>query len=108
VATLILDTPRDVPFFTLRTRLDDKDFILDFSYNHREEAFYMSVLDSEEQPLALGVKVITNVSLLRWFFGDQFPAGDLVAASTTTDKSQPKLGELGIGRRCELTYYEPA
>jgi hypothetical protein len=54
----------------------------------------------------LGLKLVTNLPLLRFYhFRENVPSGDLIVTCTTTNKSPPKLGELGKGLRCELTYF---
>jgi hypothetical protein len=98
-----------LPFYTLRTRLDDSDYTLEFNYSVRAERYYLNVYDSEDVQLVAGLKLVPNVALFRFYkFRDGMPQGELVVTATGTDGSPPKLGELGKGLRCELTYFTTA
>lgn len=98
-----------LPFYTLRTRLDDSDYTLEFNYSPRAERYYLNVYDADDVLLAAGLKLITNIPLLHFYkFRSGMPQGELMVAATGSDASPPKLGELGKDLRCELTYFTAA
>lgn len=104
----VLNT-QDNPYYRMRSRLDGRDYVLDFSYNEREERWYLDIYDEAEVPLAMGLKLIANWSLLfRYRYDPRMPQGEMVVADTTGDGTPPTLLELGINKRCELIYWSQA
>jgi hypothetical protein len=60
------------------------DFLLDFDWNGRASAWFLSVYSADEAPLVLGIKVVSNRPLLHRFRSTPgLPAGDLVAVDFT-------------------------
>ena len=107
MATLLIPTSPGVPYFTQKTRLDGRDFLLRFAYNERAERFSLSIFDESEQPVLLGLLLVANWPLLRHYRADaRLPPGELMAVDLTGDGSPPTLDELGEGKRVELTYFE--
>jgi hypothetical protein len=97
------------PYYTIRVRLDERDYTLEFYYATRSERWYLSLFDTEDNPLVCGLKLVTNVALLRsHHHKPEIPPGELIVTCSTLDKSPPKLQELGLldeGKRCTLTYF---
>lgn len=107
MATLLIPTSPGVPYFTQKTRLDGRDFLLRFAYNERAERFSLSIFDESEQPILRGLWLVTNWPLLRRYRADiRLPPGELMVVDLSGDGSPPTLDELGEGKRCELTYFE--
>ena len=107
MATLRIPTTPDVAYSQQKTRLDGRDYILRFAYNERTERWYLSILDDQEEPLVMGIKLVANWPLLRSYQWDErVPPGELMVMSLTTDETPPTFEDLGEGRRCELTYFE--
>jgi hypothetical protein len=102
----------DDPFYTIRVRLDEADYTLEFYYSTRQQRYYLHLSDAEDTPLVLGLKLVANVRLLRSYkHRDGMPSGELMVVCSSTDQSPPKLGELGLlddGKRCSLVYYPAA
>lgn len=98
------------PFYTIRTRLDDSDFTLEFTYSDRASRYFLNIYDVNDVLLVAGLKLVPNVQLLKYYAHvPGMPPGELVvSALDSTDGSPPKLGELGVGLRCELTYFTAA
>jgi hypothetical protein len=109
MATLLIPTSPGVPYFTQKTRLDGRDYLLRFAYNERAERFSLSIYDESDEPLIEGLWLVANWPLLRHYRHDaRLPPGELWVSDLTGDGSPPRLDELGEGRRCELTYFEAA
>ncbi len=107
MAALLIPTVLDAEYWTQKTRLDGRDYLLRFSYNQRLDRYFLDLLDDEETPLVQGIRLVTNWPLLRHYRWDErVPPGELMAISLQTDVTPPRFGELGEGRRCELTYFE--
>lgn len=106
MAVVLIPTTPGAPYHTQKTRLDGRDYVLQFAWNEREARWYLSLFDEEEQPLALGIKLVANWPLLRFYrFDPRVPPGELMVVDLTGDGSPPGLDELGAGKRCELTYF---
>lgn len=106
MATLLIPTVLDAEYWTQKTRLDGRDYLLRFSYNQRLDRYFLDLLDDEETPLVQGIRLVTNWPLLRHYRWDErVPPGELMAISLQTDVTPPRFGELGEGRRVELTYF---
>ncbi len=97
------------PYYTIRVRLDDRDYTLEFIYSPRQERYYLSVSDSEDVPLVCGLKLVSNTRLLRyWHHKEGVPPGELMVTATGADQSSPRIGELLEDGRCQLTYFTAA
>lgn len=95
-----------VPYYTFRTKLDGRDYNFRFAWNQRMERWFMDIMDTEENPLALGIKIVANQRLLRFYqHDDRLPPGELMAVDLSGDGSPPGFYDLGIGKRCELSYF---
>lgn len=104
-----LISTREDPYYVQRTKLDGRVYILSFSYNEREERWYLSLLDETEDPIIQGLKLVSNWSLLfPHRYDPRTPPGELSVADITGDGSPPKLTELGAGKRCQLLYWTRA
>lgn len=106
MATLLIPTSAE-PYYRQKTKLEGRDFILVFSYNQRVERWHLSIYDEEENPLRLGLKLVTNWPLLRRYHQDpRMPPGELMAVASDGSTEPPALDELGEGKRVQLLYRE--
>jgi len=98
------------PFFTQTTTLDGVSFTLRFTYNQRENAYYLSLQDPVSgSDIISGVKLVCNYNLLQRYGGlAGMPAGEFVALSKTSDTSPAGLGDLGDNGRVSLIYFTAA
>jgi hypothetical protein len=109
MATKLIPNIPDTAYSRQRTRLDGRDYVLEFAYNEREDRWYLTILDDEETPLVCGLKLVTNFPLLRRYKANpDVPPGELMAIDLTGNRAPPSFAELGEGRRVELTYFEAA
>lgn len=107
MAVLLIPTPSGAPYSSSKVRLEGRDFVLQLAWNQRQGRWHLSILDEESTPLAMGLKLVANWPLTRAYKWDpRLPPGDFRAMSLTGDRSPPGFDELGIGKRCELTYFE--
>src|SRR5262245_60003859 len=96
------------PYYSQRTRLDGRDFLLSFAWNQREERWYLSIEDDVGDLLLAGLKLISNWPLLHAYQSDpRLPPGELVAFDLTEggDETPPGFDDFAIGKRVELTYF---
>lgn len=107
MAVLLVPTSPGVPYYSQTTKLDGRDYLLRFAFNEREAAWRLSILEPDETPLLLGLKLVANWPLLRHYHHDpRLPPGELMVVDLTGEATVPGLDELGEGKRCELTYFD--
>jgi hypothetical protein len=98
-----------LPFYTIRTRLDDSDFTLQFRYSDRASRYFLNIYDVKDVLLVAGLKLVPGVLLLQYYAHvPGMPPGELMVIALGSDGSPPKLGEIGVGLRCTLTYFTQA
>ncbi len=104
--SLVIPTVQDAPYYTIRTRLEGRDYSLRFSWNERESRWYMGINSDDGVPLAIGIKLVSNWPLLRYYhFDTRLPPGEMMAIALGQDNAPPGFDELGIDRRVVLTYF---
>jgi hypothetical protein len=109
MATLLIPVLLDAAYSAQRTRLDGRDYLLEFAFNEREDRWYLSISDDESAPIITGLKLITGLPLLRFYRADpRVPPGELIAMTLSQDESPPAFSDFGAGRRVELTYFDAA
>lgn len=102
----VIPTVPGLPDYTLRTRLDGRDYNLRFLWNEREARWSMSILTPEDEVLAYGIRLVLNWPLLRFYqYDDRLPPGEMMAMDLSPDKSAPGLDDLGVDKRVQLTYF---
>lgn len=94
------------PFYSQITDFDGIDYLLEFRYNQREDAWYFDISLADETKLYSGIKVEIGADLLGKFSDVRLPQGKLVAVESGNDDSTPGLLELGIGSRVTLVYVD--
>ena len=84
------------------TPLDGEVFVLHFDFNAREDNWYLSVHDNEDNPIlgAIGRKLVTNYTMLLRSYVTARPLGELMVTSDT----QGDPGLLDLGNGVVLTY----
>lgn len=94
------------PDYSMRTRLDGRNYQLRFLWNMREERWYFDIISDADELLAAGIKIIANRPLIRFYQWDvRLPPGEFRAVDLSTNGSPPGLFDMGKGLRVELTYY---
>lgn len=96
------------PFYTQITTLDGTDYLLDFRFNSREVVWYLSISLTDGTEIIRGIKLVSNFPLLQKMVDASSPFGELIVVAYGPDDSPAGLYDLGIGERCELTYFEKA
>jgi hypothetical protein len=105
VSVFEIPTPsQDEPFASQRTVLDGREYVLRFSWNDREDRWYLEIADEADSPIASGIKIVPNIALARRVRDERMPPGWILALSE--DDTPPLLGELG--GRVKLYYYDAA
>lgn len=102
--SLITLPTTDDPFYKQVTALDGVDYTLTFTYNQREDVFYLTIGDATGADIVRGLKLVCLWPLLLGQTDPRLPKGILMVVSNTTDDSPPGLADLVSGGRCELVY----
>ncbi len=96
----------DTPFYSQRTTLEGREFLLQFIYNQRENVYYLTIRQTDNTVIKAGIKVVTNWPLLRRYKYDaRLPPGELYAFSFHDD-APAGFGEIGETKRVRLTYFD--
>jgi hypothetical protein len=107
MAVLQLPTSTTSPFYVFEVILDNVSFRLQFKFNQRDQAWYMDVLDSADNQLRSGLRVVSDWTLLRlWQEIEKRPVGEIIATAQG-DIARPALID-ELGDEVILTYLDEA
>lgn len=90
--TIVIDNDTDALLYDQLTQLEGFEYLLRFIWSDRERAWYLNMYDQDENPIALGIRLVCGVSLLRTFVDPRLPPGLLFVTNLTgtdADLSQP-------------------
>jgi hypothetical protein len=85
--------------------LTGTNYILRFKWNAINQFWSMDVLDIDDNPIVLGVKVVVNWNLLEQYSMLEKPQGDILCQNIVGGFQ--KLGRFDMSEIAELLYYEP-
>jgi len=85
-----------VPNYSFEVELDGVEFKIDLRYNDRGSAWFMTILDTDDNVLRSGIKVVNDWPLLRLWKDSNRPEGEIVTVSQGARVSPPTLDELGV------------
>src|SRR5690606_36100754 len=89
----IIRTP-EVPYDRQRVRLDGRNYVLTIGYNEREQRWYLSLADESDVPIATGIKLVANWSLLHPYrYDPRTSPGQITASDISGDGSPPTFFE---------------
>ena len=92
----------DEPSFKLRTVLEDVEVVLLIHWNTRSSRWNLSIMDSTETPLLMGIPLHVDTEILERFEIDGLPPGRLFLYDLTTKSME--CGRDELGDRCRLIY----
>ena len=94
------------PFYEIEVELDGVEFKLEFSFNDRDDAWYMTISDSDNTLLRAGIRIVNEWVLLRLWAEATRPDGDIVSVNQGEVLEPPTLEQLG--EEVLLTYLDAA
>jgi hypothetical protein len=94
----------DTPLYTQRITLDGIEYIFKLDWFEREGRWYLSLYTVDNQPLALGIKIVANWPILRRFKDARMPPGLLMAVDLSPMNGEPP-GYTDLGTRVRLHYF---
>jgi len=102
-----IPTQQGLAAWSQRTSLDGVDYQLDFAWNGRAGAWYLSVSTIQGDALVIGMKLVTNRPLLHRFHHiPGVPPGEIVALDESASIPWANYNELSNG--VDLFYLEAA
>ena len=75
---------------------DGTNYILQIRENEREGVAYISILDTENNPIRSGIKVVSNWPLIRLMRNTPRPPGEIITIDTRSVPEDPTWEEFGI------------
>lgn len=88
--------------FKIRTILEDIQLVMKFDWNGRDTKWNVSIYDTSENPLVLGLPLNINTELLARFEIVGLPPG-LMMLFDSSGKNE-EAGRDDLGDRCKLIY----
>ena len=108
MALLKLDTTAAATslLFEQLTQLDGREYLLRFVWSTRESTWYLNIYDQDENPIALGVRLVVNWPLLRRFRDPRLPPG-LLFLVDMSNTNQEVIDPIDIlpTERCPIFYF---
>lgn len=90
--------------FKFNSELSGTNFIFLIEWNTRFERWFMSIFDTEENPLLMGIPMHVNTDLIGRFPRENLPAGTIILFDTSETEEECAYDDLGD--RCILLYRE--
>jgi hypothetical protein len=81
-------------------------YVLEFRYNSRMQRWIMSILDSGEQPIIMGIPLLIQRNLTSQYTQLAIPAGALYCTDDTGNALQPSLSSFLVDHT--VIYLDPA
>ncbi len=102
-----ITTQQGASSWNQRVNLDGSAFLLDFNWNGRGGAWFISLSDAEGVPLVMSRKVVTDRPLFgRFKFQEGMPKGEVYALDPSGQIAYAGYTELGTA--VELFYFDAA
>lgn len=102
MATFEIPITLSEPSFKIRTILEDVQLFLRFDWNGRDIRWNLSIYDTSENPLVVGLPMNVNTELVERFEIDGLPPGLLMLYDTSGKNLE--AGRDDLGDRCKLVY----
>jgi hypothetical protein len=82
-------------WYVFSVSLEGLSFRLEFNWNDREGQWYFNLLDTNNNPLVTGRKVVLDMPMIGRFPYTNLPNGDFMAIDTSGQQIPPSLNDLG-------------
>ncbi len=83
-------------YYEYEVELDGVRFLLEFRYVVRDDAWYLSILDTDGTPLRMSLKVVPQWPLLHLWVDENKPGGDIQGVSRGSSVKTPGIDDLGV------------
>lgn len=103
----VIPSQQNASAYSQRMTLDGVSYRLDFAWNGREGAWYLSLYDAAGNPLVTSRKLATNAPILKRFrFVQGLPPGEFMAADYSATIPYAGYTELGPERGVKVLYFD--
>lgn len=98
MAILVSPTPNAQTYgnFKRTVALDGVNYQYQFIENSREDFWYLNILDTEDNPIRTGIKIVSNWPLIRLMRNTPRPPGEVITIDTRAIADDPSIDEFGI------------
>jgi hypothetical protein len=95
MAILQIPVGVDVPSYTFQIQLDNTLYQLSYNWCDRQQYWYMSIADSNKNPLVNGVKLLSGINLFGLYIDESLPGGQFVCVDTSNSGLDPDKTNFG-------------
>lgn len=95
MAVFALPVTNADPNYRFQIELEGRLYFFEFRYNTRMERWLMDLEDENQDPLVVGIPVLTNLFLLAQFVDDRLPPGFIIAQDESGEGKQATRQQLG-------------
>jgi hypothetical protein len=95
MAYLLIPVRTDLPAYEFSITLESVIYILSFEWNDRGQFWTMDILDQDQNYLVAGIRMVSEINLLRRFKNTKLPAGDFILNDTSSKGRDPSFFNFG-------------
>ena len=95
----------DTPDQVFSVALGANPYRVRVTWNERFGYWSLSIMEADETPIVMGLKMVENSLLLARVEDDRLPLGDLILARESGEPGRPSFNDLGVS--VGLYYVEP-
>ncbi len=94
--------PTQLPFipsefnYRVNSVISDVEYIFDVRWNARDEAWYVDLLDIDEDPIRLGMKIVLGTLIGRRTTDPRYPPGAFVASDLANSGVDAGFDDFGV------------
>jgi hypothetical protein len=98
---------KNLPSFRQELTLDGTPYIIDFDYNSRGQYWSLNWYDRDQNPIRMGLKLVTGTELLEQYVDVGLPPGRLVIIADDGNLNRIEQNDFIEGKK-RLMYVEEA
>lgn len=102
MAIFELPVRNDLPAYDFQVELDGVLFTLGFNYNARAGYWVFDIFDSNDNPLLVGIRLVSGQLLTERFISEGLPLGDFFIFDSSGKNEDPTIDNFGV--TCLLMY----
>jgi len=101
---LIIPVDNTVPSFTVTLNIEGIFFKFNFDYNYRDARWHLSIYNTDNTPVLLGLKLVLNYELIFQHPIEGLPRGSLMLYDLSSTNDPCVFDDKSLGDRCQLIY----
>ena len=96
----------DLPSYDFKITLDGTVYSLSFNWSERAQLWIMDLRNVNEEPIAMGIRLFTNVPITLIYKVVRFPPRQFLGVDTSSENKNPTRDN--FGSRVLLLYGDPS